>query len=535
MGKITRALISVSDKTGVAELAKALSARGVDILSTGGTAAELKKAGIPVVEVADYTGSPEILGGRVKTLHPKIHGGILGRRSDSKHRAELGANDIGSIDMVVVNLYPFEATAARPDCPFEDAVENIDIGGPSMLRSAAKNHEDVAAVTDPADYRSIMEEMEANGGALTAETKFRLAKKAFAATARYDCAIINYLTRFDDSKKPLDWPTSAGFTFEQAQQLRYGENPHQRAAFYRDAAATLEPSLASARQIQGKELSYNNIMDADAAIAAVRDLSDKPFAAVIVKHANPCGAAVSDKSLAGAYAKAFACDPTSAFGGIIALDRTVDRKAASAIVETFYEVIAAPGFDAGALAVLSQKKNLRLLEVPGLDRPFKVHGFSFRKVVGGLLLQERDSSCEDIRKSKVVTRRAPSETEWDGLEFAWRICKHVKSNAIVYAAADRTLGIGAGQTSRVDSSKIAAMKMQSMLGPRSHESKAERRAIAVASDAFFPFRDGIDEAARAGATAIVQPGGSVRDEEVIEVADKHGMAMIFTGVRHFRH
>jgi phosphoribosylaminoimidazolecarboxamide formyltransferase/IMP cyclohydrolase len=326
--------------------------------------------------------------------------------------------------------------------------------------------------------------------------------------------------------------------------LRYGENPHQKAAFYRDAAATLEPCLANARQIQGKELSYNNIMDADAAIEAMKDLSDKPFAAVIVKHGNPCGAAVSDKSLAGAYAMALACDPTSAFGGIIAVGSPVDRKTASVIVETFYEVIAAPGFDAGALLILSQKKNLRLLEVPHLDRPFCAHGFSFRKVVGGLLLQERDSSREDIREAKVVTKRSPSEAEWKGLEFAWRICKHVKSNAIVYADADRTLGIGAGQTSRVDSSKIAAIKMQSRRGPVSRESRLpanglmagpEKHAIAVASDAFFPFRDGIDEVAKAGATAVVQPGGSVRDEEVIAAADKHGMAMVFTGVRHFKH
>ena len=524
MAKIQRALISVSDKSGVVAFARALHERGVEILSTGGTAAALKKEGVPVIDVAEYTGSPEILDGRLKTLHPKVHGGLLGRRGDPKHVAEMKANGIGPIDMVVVNLYPFEATVAKPGCTFEEAIENIDIGGPTMIRSAAKNHESVASVTDPADYAPIIAEMDANGGALTPAMRFRLAKKVFAATARYDAAIVSHLTRFADDHALSEWPTNIGFTFEKVQDLRYGENPHQKAAFYRDSSPGSEPSLVNARQLQGKELSYNNIMDGDGVLEMVKEFTGARFAAVIVKHANPCGAATSEKSLADAYAKAFACDPTSAFGGIIGFNRTVDEETARAIAETFYEVIAAPGFDDGALSVFTKKKNLRLLEVPGLGEPFTPAGLNFRKVTGGLLLADRDVSREDVRAAKVVTKRAPTDEEWRALDFAWRIAKHLKSNAIVYAAADRTIGLGGGQTSRVDSATIAVMKAQSTL-----------RGSVVASDAFFPFRDGVDAAAEAGATAIVQPGGSVRDAEVIAAADERGMAMVFTGVRHFRH
>jgi len=524
MNRIKRALISVSDKTGVEEFARALHERGVEILSTGGTAKALREARIPVIDVADYTGSPEILDGRLKTIHPKIEGGLLGRRSDPRHVKEMEENGIGPIDLVAVNLYPFEATVAKPGCTFEDAIENIDIGGPTMIRAAAKNYEDVASVVDASDYGAIIEEMDRNGGALTAETKLRLAKKVFATTARYDAAIISYLSGLDESGGRLDMPTNVGMTYELVQKLRYGENPHQKAAFYRDPSGVSEPSLVNSRQLQGKELSYNNIMDADAVLEMVKDFADSKFAAVIVKHANPCGAAVSDKSLAEAFAAALECDPISAFGGIIGLNRTVDEETANLMKETFFEVIAAPAFDEGAIAVLSRKKNLRLIEVPGLDKPFAPSGMNLRKVVGGLLVQERDTSRENVRDAKVVTKRKPTEEEWRSLEFAWRICKHVKSNAIVYAKEGRTLGVGAGQMSRVDSSRIAVMK-----------SRSDLAGSVVASDAFFPFRDGVDAAAKAGATAVIQPGGSVRDEEVIAAADENGMAMVFTGVRHFRH
>ncbi|MBN1283587.1 MAG: bifunctional phosphoribosylaminoimidazolecarboxamide formyltransferase/IMP cyclohydrolase [Proteobacteria bacterium] len=527
MNKISRALVSVSDKRGVVDFAKALHERGVEILSTGGTAKALRDAGVPVVDVADYTGSPEILDGRLKTLHPKVHGGILGMRSNPKHREEMRENGIGPIDLVAVNLYPFEATIAKPGCRFEDAIENIDIGGPTMLRSAAKNHEDVAVVADSADYSGIIEEMDRNAGALTRETKFRLAKKVFAATARYDSAIISYLSSMDDGGRKLEMPTSAGFTFELVQNLRYGENPHQRAAFYRDPAGASEPAIVNARQLQGKELSYNNIMDADAVLEMVKEFQGSRFAAVIVKHANPCGAAVSDKSLAEAYENAFGCDPLSAFGGIIGVNRPLDAATAAKIGETFFEVIAAPSFEKGALEILSKKKNLRLLELPGLGDAFTPSGWNMRRVTGGLLLQERDLSREPVREARVVTKRRPSDAEWQDMEFAWRIAKHVKSNAIVYAKGGRTVGIGAGQMSRVDSAKVAVMKAA--------DAKIDLKGSVIASDAFFPFRDGVDAAARAGASAVVQPGGSMRDEEVIAAADEHGMAMVFTGVRHFRH
>lgn len=524
MPKISRALLSVSDKTGLVEFAQALHRQGVEILSTGGTAKALRDANIPVIDVAAYSGSPEILDGRLKTLHPKIHGGILGLRDDPKHRREMEKEGIGPIDLVVVNLYPFEATVARTDCTFEEAIENIDIGGPTMVRAAAKNHQDVAVVVDPADYSAIMKEMDATGGSLSRELTFRLAKKAFAVTAGYDAAIINYLTRFDDKRGQKDWPTHLGLTFELVQGLRYGENPHQGAAFYREPKGVTEPNLVSARQLQGKELSYNNIMDTDAVLQMVGEFDDAPFAAVIVKHSNPCGAATSKDSLRDAFAKALACDPLSAFGGIVGLNRPVDEAAAKSMAETFFEVIASPGFDPAAVEILGKKKNLRLLEVPKLGQPHAPSGLSFRKVVGGLLLQSRDMSREDIRSAKVVTKRKPTDEEWAGLDFAWRICKHVKSNAIVFTSADRILGVGAGQMSRVDAAKIAVMKASVSL-----------KGSILASDAFFPFRDGVDVAAKAGATAIVQPGGSRRDEEVIAAADEHGLAMVFTGIRHFRH
>ena len=524
MNKISRALISVSDKSGVVDFARSLHERGVEILSTGGTAKALRDAGIPVVDVADYTGSPEILDGRLKTLHPKVHGGILGRRADKKHCEEMAANSIGPIDLVAVNLYPFEATVAKADCTLPDAIENIDIGGPTMVRSAAKNYEDVAVVVDSADYTSVIAEMDAADGALAKETRFDLAKKAFASTAKYDAAITNYLTKIDRDGEQLKWAKTMGATFEMVQGLRYGENPHQGAVFYRETGVVNEPCLINSKQLQGKELSYNNIMDTDAVLEMVNEFSDSPYAAVVVKHSNPCGAAVSNQSMTDAFSKALACDPTSAFGGIIGLNKPLDGPTAELIAKTFFEVVAAPSFNEEALALLKKKKNLRLLEVPGLGESFTPSGLSYRKVVGGLLVQERDMSAEKVLEAKVVTKRAPTESEWAGLDFAWRICKHVKSNAIVYAASDRTLGIGAGQMSRVDSSKLAVMKAQSSL-----------KGSVLASDAFFPFSDGVDAAAEAGATAVVQPGGSIRDEEVIAAADAHDMAMVFTGTRHFRH
>ncbi len=524
MPKIKRALISVSDKAGLDELARGLASMGVEIISTGGTSKALKDAKVPVTDISDHTGFPEILDGRLKTLHPKIHGGILGIRENKKHQEEMAKNNVCPIDLVVVNLYPFEATVAKPGCTFEEAIENIDIGGPTMLRAAAKNHHDVAVVCDPADYPAIIKEMREKGGEVSAETKFMLAKKVFAHTARYDSAIITHLSRYDDAGKLLEVPSVVGLTFEKVQDLRYGENPHQKAAFYRDARAAAEPSVANANQLHGKELSYNNIMDADATIEMVGEFVDNPFAAVIVKHANPCGVAVSKGSLSDAFAKALSCDPVSAFGGIIGLNRALDEATAKTISETFFEVIVAPKYEAKALEILKQKKNIRLLEIPGLGEKFKHSGFALRKVVGGALIGDRDLSCDDVRGSKVVTKRGPTEEEWAALEFAWRVVKHVKSNAIVYAAAGRTVGIGAGQMSRVDSSKIAVMKAQSSL-----------KGSVIASDAFFPFRDGVDAAAAAGATAVVQPGGSVRDEEVIKAADENNIAMVFTGVRHFRH
>jgi len=517
---IKQALLSVSDKDGVVEFARGLAAQGAKLLSTGGTAKLLREAGLAVTEVADYTGFPEMLDGRVKTLHPKIHGGLLGRRDLAEHVEAMQKAGIAPIDLVCVNLYPFTRTIARPDCSFEEAIENIDIGGPAMVRSAAKNHAHVAVVTDPADYAALLGEMKSTGGALGASTRFRLACKAFSHTAAYDGAISNYLTALAADGSRDTFPARLNQQFDRVQTLRYGENPHQAAAFYRDLA--LAPgSLAAYRQLQGKELSYNNIADADAAWECVKTF-DVP-ACVIVKHANPCGVAVAD-SVAGAYDKAFATDPTSAFGGIIAVNRELDAAAAQAITRQFVEVIIAPRVMPDALPVLAQKANIRVLEVP-LEEG--ANAFDMKRVGGGLLLQTPDTLNVAPAQLKVVTRQQPTPQQLADLMFAWRVAKFVKSNAIVYCGNGQTLGVGAGQMSRVDSARIASIKAENA-GLKLADS-------VVASDAFFPFRDGVDVVAAGGARAIIQPGGSVRDDEVIAAADEHGIAMVFTGYRHFRH
>ncbi|WP_374349148.1 bifunctional phosphoribosylaminoimidazolecarboxamide formyltransferase/IMP cyclohydrolase [Chitinimonas sp.] len=520
MVKIQRALISVSDKTGVLEFARALAGFGVEILSTGGTAKLLADAGLKVIEVADYTGFPEMLDGRVKTLHPKIHGGILGRRDLPEHVATMQEHGIGNIDLVCVNLYPFEATIAKPGCSFADAIENIDIGGPAMVRSSAKNHAFVAIVTDAADYPKLVEEMQANGGSLGPVTRRNLAKKAFSHTAAYDGAISNYLTGLTDEGDKLAYPQRLNLQFEKVQDMRYGENPHQSAAFYRD----LDPaagSLSAYRQLQGKELSYNNIADSDAAWEAVKAF-DEP-ACVIVKHANPCGVAVALDTLT-AYKLAFATDTTSAFGGIIAFNREVDAATVEAVTGQFLEVLIAPSFTTEAKAIIAAKKNVRVLEVPlvaGANR------FDLKRVGGGLLVQTPDIHAITTADFKVVTKKAPTPQQMNDLLFAWRVAQFVKSNAIVFCGNGQTLGVGAGQMSRVDSTKIAAIKAKN--------AGLELKGSVCASDAFFPFRDGVDVIAENGVSAIVQPGGSMRDEEVIAAADEHGIAMVVTGVRHFRH
>ncbi|HOG18234.1 MAG TPA: bifunctional phosphoribosylaminoimidazolecarboxamide formyltransferase/IMP cyclohydrolase [Syntrophales bacterium] len=517
---IKRVLISVTDKKGIVEFAKGLDAFGVEILSTGGTAAQLRKAGLPVRDVSDYTGFPEMMDGRLKTLHPKIHGGLLALRNNEEHRKAMKAHGIEPIDMVVINLYRFEDTVAKSGCTLEEAIENIDIGGPTMLRAAAKNSSFVTVVTDPADYDRILQEMKSSGGKISAATNFSLAVKTFQLTARYDAAISNYLGTIGSDGTRKTFPDTFTFQFIRAQDLRYGENPHQAAAFYREADTTIA-AISNAIQIQGKELSYNNIMDSDAAWQAVSDF-DLP-AAVIMKHANPCGAATSASALVDAYRKALQTDPVSAFGGIVAFNRSVDAKTAEELAKIFLEVIVAPAFDEGAKALLAAKKNLRVLEIPGAAGKRGL-GYDFRRVVGGLLLQDRDTGVLDIRKAKVVTKRTPAEEEYRALDFAWRVVKHVKSNAIVYATQDQLVGVGAGQMSRVDSVRIAKMK-----------AVLPTAGTVLASDAFFPFRDGLDIAAEAGITAVIQPGGSVRDDEVIQAADERNLAMIFTGQRHFKH
>ncbi len=519
MIKIQRALISVSDKTGVLAFAVSLRERGVEILSTGGTAKMLRDAGVAVTEVSDYTGFPEMLDGRVKTLHPKIHGGILGRRDWPEHIEQMIAQGFPPIDLVVVNLYPFRETVARPNVSKADAIENIDIGGPAMVRSAAKNHGSVAVVTDPKDYAVIAKELSQQGG-LSAATRFRLACKAFSHTAEYDGAISNYLTSLDSEAKPGEFPTRLNLQFELVQILRYGENPHQQAAFYRD----LQPApgaLANFRQLQGKELSYNNIADADAAWECVKSFSR--IACVIVKHANPCGVAIADQPLE-AYQHAFATDPTSAFGGIIAFNREVDAATAEAVTKQFLEVLIAPSYSAAALTLLKQKANVRVLSA---EFALSHHRWDMKRVGGGLLLQSPDDALVGTRDLKIVSQKNPSPAQVDDLIFAFRVAKFVKSNAIVFCSEGRTLGIGAGQMSRVDSTRLASMKAR--------QAGLNLTNSVAASDAFFPFRDGLDVIAEAGATAVIQPGGSMRDEEVIAAANEHGLVMALTGVRHFRH
>jgi phosphoribosylaminoimidazolecarboxamide formyltransferase/IMP cyclohydrolase len=522
--RVSQALISVSDKTGIVDFCRALHELGIALLSTGGSAKLLRESGLPVTEVADYTGFPEMLDGRVKTLHPKIHGGILARRDAPEHMAAIERAGIAPIDLVVVNLYPFEATVARPDCPLAEAIENIDIGGPALLRAAAKNHGGVAVVTDPADYADILAELRASGGEIAAPLRFALAKKAFTHTARYDGAIANYLTALDEQDRPTPFPDRLQLAFDKLQPMRYGENPHQQAAFYREPGAPAG-AIASYVQLQGKELSYNNIADADAAWECVKSFERAPGSAacVIVKHANPCGVALGASALE-AYRKAFATDPTSAFGGIIAFNVPLDLAAAEAVSQQFVEVLIAPQVTAEARQLLAAKQNVRVLEVALGEA---TRGYDCKRVAGGLLVQNFDVAPVGAADLKVVTRRAPTPEELRDLLFAWRVAQYVKSNAIVYCRDGQTVGVGAGQMSRVDSARIAAIKAEN--------AGLTIAGAVVASDAFFPFRDGLDVVAQAGARAVIQPGGSVRDAEVIAAADEHGIAMCFTGFRHFRH
>jgi len=517
---IRTALISVSDKTGLAEFARGLARFKIKILSTGGTARFLADHGARVTEVADYTGFPEMLDGRVKTLHPRIHAGILARRDSPAHLAAIRSAGIESIDLVVVNLYPFAQTVANPDCTLAEAVENIDVGGPSMLRAAAKNYAGVAVVTDPSDYPKVLAEMEEHEAALSENTRFSLARKAFAHSAAYEAAISNYLTALTPGGKPATFPGNLTLQFEKLQDLRYGENPHQHAAFYRDASP-VPGGLAGYVRVQGKELSFNNIADADAAWECVKNF-DEP-ACVIVKHANPCGAAIGG-SVHEAYDRAFATDPASAFGGIVAFNGGLNAATAQAVCKPFVEVVIAPEFDAGARAAFSAKPNVRVLSV-GLARA--AQAYDFKRVGGGLLVQTPDDRGVKASELRTVTRAKPRPDQVGDLLFAWRVAKYTKSNAIVFCRDGRTLGIGAGQMSRVDAARVAEFKAK--------EAGLSLEGSVVASDAFFPFRDGIDVIALAGAKAVIQPGGSLRDEEVIAAADERGMAMMFTGVRHFRH
>jgi phosphoribosylaminoimidazolecarboxamide formyltransferase/IMP cyclohydrolase len=517
---IRRALLSVSNKEGLLDFARALRSRGVTILSTGGTAALLREDGIEVTDVASVTGFPEIMDGRVKTLHPKIHGGLLGRQGVDE--AVMAEHGIQPIDLVAVNLYPFAATIARPGCSLEDAIENIDIGGPAMVRASAKNHDRVTIVVDPLDYGTVLAEIDRSGGSVSDTTRRRLATKAFAHTAQYDAAVANYLDRAAHGTNGSEFPDLLALQYRKRLDLRYGENPHQNAAFY-VATDSQGASVGSASQLQGKELSFNNLADADTAFECVRQF-DAP-ACVIVKHANPCGVAVA-ANLREAYDRAFRTDPTSAFGGIIAFNRALDGDTARTIVERqFVEVIIAPEVEPEAREVCAKKENVRLLVTGGLA-PSNTR-FEIRSLNGGLLLQSRDVGMVTREQLQVVTKRAPSAAELDDLLFAWRVCKFVKSNAIVFAKERMTIGVGAGQMSRVVSTRIAAMKAR--------DEGLEPRGSVMASDAFFPFRDGLDAAAEHGVTAVIQPGGSKRDAEVIAAADEHGLAMVFTGMRHFRH
>ena len=527
--RVGRALLSVSDKAGLVDLARALSETGVELISTGGTAAALSGAGLAVVDVAQITGFPEMMDGRVKTLHPRVHGGLLAIRSEPAHQAAMIANDIAPIDLLVVNLYPFEATL-RGSASFEDRIENIDIGGPAMIRAGAKNHDDVVVIVDVDDYPALIDELRLNAGATSLAFRRRMAQKAYARTAAYDAAISNWLAREIDEPAPK-WRAFGGVLHQSFGALRYGENPHQRAALY--LTAETRPGVATARQVQGKELSYNNINDTDAAYELVAEFDPTECAAAaIIKHANPCGVGLG-ATLIEAYEKALACDPVSAFGGVIALNRRLDAASARKIVEMFAEVIIAPEADDEALAIVAARKNLRLLIAGALPDP-NLPTLAVRSVAGGLLVQDRDNGALEDEALKVVTKRAPTLSEMADLRFAWRVAKHVKSNAIVYARDGATVGIGAGQMSRVDSARLAARKAEEAAAIAGWPEPRTRGSV-VASDAFFPFADGLIATIEAGATAVIQPGGSVRDAEVVAAADAAGAAMVFSGMRHFRH
>lgn len=516
MAVIQRAIISVSDKAGLIEFCQVLKKFNVEILSTGGTSKHLKAAGIDVVDVSDFTQSPEILDGRVKTLHPKIEGGILGIRANVNHQKQMAENGIKPIDMVIVNLYPFEQTIAKPDCTFEEAIENIDIGGPTMIRAASKNYQDVTTVVDPLDYQSIAKELQESGGSVSAETNFKLAVKVFEHTARYDAMIAAHLQKSLKDQENLS--KNVSLAFEKIQDLRYGENPHQKAAVYKDAGAS--KGIIRAQQLQGKELSFNNFIDLEAAYLLACEFDDP--VSVIIKHTNPCGVGIG-KTIEEAFIRSREADPVSSFGGIIGLNRVVDAATAKQIGETFFECIIAPSYEPAALDILKAKKNMRLMVLnPWKDA--KPTEWDLKRLSGGLLIQERDLGVVDIKACQVASKRVPTETEYAELAFAWKICKHVKSNAIVFTKNSQSLGVGAGQMSRVDSVTIAIEK-----------SRQDLKGAVIASDAFFPFRDGLDLAAKKGITAVIQPGGSVRDEEVIAAANEHNLAMVFTGMRHFKH
>ena len=518
MADLNKALISVSDKTDIVKIAKGLVALGAEILSTGGTAKTLRDEGVSVTEVSSYTGSPEILGGRVKTLHPKIHGGLLGRRRLDIHVQQMQEQGIAPIDVVIVNLYPFEATISKPGCSFEEAIEQIDIGGPSMLRSAAKNHEDVLVVVDPADYSRVLEALHA--GTVSLDLRRDLARKVFQHTARYDSLIATYLEQQAFDSKEGKFPTVLSFQYQKVENLRYGENPHQQGAVYRESGGK-ESSVSRANQLHGKAMSYNNYLDANSALELAKEFDDT--AVVIIKHNNPCGVALGSSSVE-AYVRARETDPISAFGGVIACNRMVDLPMAKEVTSTFVEVLIAPSFSDEALTELKRKKDLRLLEVGSLNVADR-EGLDMKKIVGGLLVQDRDLGIlKDHGELRIPSKRQPTNEEFEACDFAWKVCKHVKSNAIVFATKNQTVGIGAGQMSRVDSVKLADMKAVLPV-----------KGSVMASDAFFPFRDGLDAAAKAGVTAVIQPGGSIRDEELIKAADENQMAMILTGMRHFRH
>lgn len=511
-----RALISVSDKTGLVEFAKQLKIMEFEILSTGGTAKLLNENGIAVRSVSDYTGFPEMLDGRIKTLHPRIHGGLLGKRDLPDHLEQMEKQDIKPIDLVAVNLYPFETAVSKSDCTLEDAIENIDIGGPTMIRAAAKNHPDVVVLVDPCDYEWIIREMQDNDGVVSQKTRYALACKVYSHTARYDSMIASYLNNQGGAPR---FPNLLSLPFEKVTELRYGENPHQRGAFYKEMQIQ-EPCVSNAVVHQGKAMSFNNYLDANSALELAKEFEEP--VAVIIKHNNPCGVATSN-DLREAYVQAREADPVSAFGGVVAFNRPVDEATAKEITSTFVEVVIAPGYNPGVLDVFKTKESIRILEVEIWSRE-RSEDMDLKKVVGGLIYQNRDLGSVDIRSLEIVTKRQPTEEEIQALSFAWKVAKHVKSNAIILTHADRTVGIGAGQMSRVDSTRLAIAKA---LSPT--------KGCALASDAFFPFRDGIDEAAKSGATAVIQPGGSVKDDEVIEAANEHNMAMIFTKMRHFRH